>query len=34
MVSAVVLICPEIPGGGNCEHVGEVYVSLWGLDVC
>ena len=34
VVSVVVLNCPEIPGGGDCEHMGEVYVCLWGLDVC
>ena len=32
LVSVVVLNCPEIPGGGHCEHMGEVYVCLWGLD--
>ena len=32
MVSAVVLICPEIPGGGVWEHIDEEYVCLWGLD--
>ena len=31
-MSVVVLNCPEIPGGGHCEHMGEVYVCLWGLD--
>ena len=33
-MSVLVLNCPEIPGGGDCEHMGEVYVCLWGLDVC
>ena len=28
VVSVVVLNCPEIPGGGDCEHMSEVYVSL------
>ena len=32
LVSVVVLNCPEVPGGGHCEHMGEVYVCLWGLD--
>ena len=32
LVSVVVLNCPEIPGGGHCEHMAEVYVCLWGLD--
>ena len=32
-VYAVVLNCLEIPGRGICEHIGEVYVCLWGLDV-
>ena len=32
LVSAVVLICPEIPGGGVWEHIDEEYVCLWGLD--
>ena len=32
--SVLVLNCPEIPGGGDCEHMGEEYVCLWGLDVC
>ena len=31
VVSVVVLNCPEIPGGGDCEHMGEVYVCLWGF---
>ena len=34
LVSVVVLNCPEIPGEGDCEHMGEVCVCLWGLDVC
>ena len=34
LVSVVVLNYPEIPGGADCEHMGEVYVCLWGLDVC
>ena len=34
LVSVGVLNCPEIPGGGHCEHMGEVYVCLWGLGVC
>ena len=34
LVSVLVLNCPEIPGGGDCEHMGEVYVCLWGMDVC
>ena len=34
LVSVVVLNRPELPGGGDCEHMGEVNVSLWGLDVC
>ena len=33
-MSVFVLNCPEIPGGGDCEHKGEVYVCFWGLDVC
>ena len=33
-MSVVVLNYPEIPGGADCEHMGEVYVCLWGLDVC
>ena len=33
-MSVVVLNCPEIPRGADCEHMGEVYVCLWGLDVC
>ena len=33
LVSVVVLNCPEITGGGDCEHMGEVYVCLWGLDL-
>ena len=32
-MSVVVLNCPEITGGGDCEPMGEVYVCLWGLDV-
>ena len=32
LVSVVVLNCPEIPGGGVLEHMGEVYVCWWGLD--
>ena len=34
LVSVIVLNYPEIPGGADCEHMGEVYVCLWGLDVC
>ena len=34
LMSVVVLNCPEIPRGADCEHMGEVYVCLWGLDVC
>ena len=34
LVSVVVLNCPEIPRGGDCEHMGEMCVCLWGLDVC
>ena len=34
LVSDVVLNRPELPGGGDCEHMGEVNVSLWGLNVC
>ena len=33
-MSVFVLNCPEIPGGGDCEHKDEVYVCFWGLDVC
>ena len=33
MVSVVVLISSEIPGGGVWEHIDEEYVCLWGLDV-
>ena len=33
LVSVAVLNCPEIPVGGDCEHIGEVCVCLWGLDV-
>ena len=32
MVSVVVLISSEIPGGGVWEHIDEEYVCLWGLD--
>ena len=28
LVSVVVLNRPEIPGGGDCEHMGEVYVCF------
>ena len=34
LVSVLVLNCTEIPGGGDCENMGEMYVCLWGLDVC
>ena len=27
-LSVVVQNCPEIRGGGDCDHVGEVYVCL------
>ena len=33
-ISVFFLNCPEIPGGGDYEHMGEVYVCFWGLDVC
>ena len=33
LVSVVVLNCPEIPGGGHCEHMGEVYVCF-GVWMC
>ena len=32
LVSVVVLKCPEIPEGGVWEHLGKVYVCLWGLN--
>ena len=33
-MSVVALNCPEIPGGGDCDHMGEMYVCLKGLDEC
>ena len=32
LVSVVVQNCPEIRGGGDCDHMGEMYVCLKGLD--
>ena len=34
LVSILVLNCPEIPGGGDCEHMGEVYVCFINIVYC
>ena len=33
-MSVVVQNCPDRRGGGDCDHMGEVYVCLKGLDEC